>query len=98
MSESAPSGSENENAEQAPGTFHRYRIAPRQLLLDPTDQLTPEQLQVYSDFTDSFSKPNFKLLPGTTFPLELSALAKAAPCLQGLQLDGTEDRVRRFIR
>jgi hypothetical protein len=54
-------------------------------------QLTPEQLQLYSDFIDSFSKTNFKFLSSTTFPLELSALPKAVPCLQGLQLDGTED-------
>jgi hypothetical protein len=54
-------------------------------------QLTPEQLQLYSDFIDSFSKTHFKFLSSTTFPLELSALPKAAPCLQGLQLDGTEE-------
>ena len=54
-------------------------------------QPTPEQLQVYGDFIDSFSKTNFKFLSSTTFPLELSALPKAVPCLQGLQLDGTED-------
>jgi hypothetical protein len=49
-----------------------------------------EQLQVYRDFIDSFSKTNFKSLSDRTFPLDLSSLGKDAACLQGLQLEDTK--------
>jgi len=51
--------------------------------------LTTEQLQVYGDFIESFSKMNFKFVSNRTFPLDLSSVGKDAVCLQGLQLEGT---------
>src|ERR1700678_60436 len=53
--------------------------------------LTPEQLQVYGDFIESFSKTNFRVLSNRTFPLDLSGLGKDAACLQGLQLEDTQE-------
>jgi hypothetical protein len=53
--------------------------------------LTPEQLQVYSDFIESVRKTNFKALSNRTFPLDLSGLGKDAACLQGLQLEDTQE-------
>lgn len=53
--------------------------------------LTSEQLQVYGDFIESFSKMNFKFLSNRTFPLDLSSVGKHAACLQGLQFEGTEE-------
>jgi hypothetical protein len=55
--------------------------------------LTPEELQVYGDFIDSFSKTNFKFLSDKTFPLDLSGFGKDAPCLQGIQLEEANDSV-----
>jgi hypothetical protein len=53
--------------------------------------LTSEQLQVYGDFIESFSKTNFKFLSTRTFPLDLSNVGKDAACLQGLQLEGMDE-------
>lgn len=53
--------------------------------------LTPERLQVYSDFIESFSRTNFRVLSNRTFPLDLSGLGKNAACMQGLQLDDTQE-------
>jgi hypothetical protein len=53
--------------------------------------LTSEQLQVYGDFIESFSKMNFKFLSSRTFPLDLSTVGKDAPCLQGLELEGVDE-------
>jgi hypothetical protein len=53
--------------------------------------LTPNQLQVYGDLIDSFSKTDFKSLSDRTFPLDLSALGKDAPCLQGIELEETKE-------
>lgn len=53
--------------------------------------LTPEQLQVYGDFIESFSKTNFKFLSNRTFPLDLSSVGKDAACMQGLQLEGADE-------
>jgi len=53
--------------------------------------LTSEQLQVYGDFIESFSKMNFKFLSNKTLPLDLSSLGKDASCLQGLQFEGAEE-------
>lgn len=50
--------------------------------------LNAEQLQVYGDFIESFSKTNFKFLSNRTFPLDLSGIGKDAACLQGVQLEG----------
>jgi len=52
--------------------------------------LSSEQLQVYGDFIDSFSKMNFKFLSNTTFSLDLSTIRKDAACLQGIQLQDAE--------
>ena len=54
-------------------------------------QLTSEQVQVYADFTESFSKMNFKFLSNRTFPLNLSSIGKDPVCVRGLQLEGTEE-------
>jgi len=56
--------------------------------------LTSEKLQVYGDFIESFSKMNFKFLSTRTFPLDLSSVGKDAACLQGLQLEGTDESRR----
>ena len=53
--------------------------------------LTSEQLQVYGDFVESFSKTNFKFLSNKTFPLDLSSVGENAACLQGLQLEGADE-------
>jgi hypothetical protein len=53
--------------------------------------LTSEQLQVYGDFIESFRKMKFKFLSNKILPLDLSSLGKDAPCLQGLQLEGTDE-------
>ena len=53
--------------------------------------LNAKQLQVYRDFIDSFSETNFKSLSDRTFLLDLSALEKDAPCLQGIQLEETKE-------
>lgn len=53
--------------------------------------LTSEQLQVYGDFIESFSKMNFKSVSNRTFPLDLSSVGKDAACLQGLQLESTDE-------
>ena len=53
--------------------------------------LTSEQLQVYGDFIESFSKTNVKFLSTRTFPLDLSSVGKDAACLQGLQLEGMDE-------
>ena len=52
-----------------------------------TSSLSSEQVQVYADFIDSFSRTNFKLLSSKTFPLNLSVVAKDAVCLQGVHLE-----------
>jgi len=52
-----------------------------------TAQLTSEQLQVYGDFLESFSKMNFKFLSNRTFPLDPSRVGKDAACLKGLQIE-----------
>jgi hypothetical protein len=52
---------------------------------------TPEQLQVYGDFIESFSKTNFKFLSNRTFPLDLSGVGKDAACLQGVELEGVDE-------
>lgn len=49
-----------------------------------------ERLQVYGDFVELFSKTNFKVLSDRTFPLDLSGIGKDAPCLRGIELEGTE--------
>jgi hypothetical protein len=53
--------------------------------------LTSDRLQVYADFIESFSKTNFKFLSNRTFPLDLSGVDKDTACLQGLELEGTEE-------
>ena len=53
--------------------------------------LTPKQLQVYGYLIDSLSKTNFKSFSDSTFPLDLSAVGKDAPCLQGIQLEDTKE-------
>ena len=57
--------------------------------------LNSEQLHVYADFIQSFSKTNFKFLSNETFPLDLSSLAKDAACLRGFQLDETKELSKR---
>lgn len=52
-----------------------------------TSSLSSEQVQVYADFIDSFSKTGFKLLSNKTFPLNLTVVAKDAVCLQGVHLE-----------
>lgn len=58
------------------------------------DSLTPERLQVYGDFIESFSAMHFTLLSDRTFPLGLSSLGKGAPCLQGLELEGSPEATK----
>jgi len=53
--------------------------------------LTSQRLQVYGDFIESFSKMNFKFLANKTFPLDLTIVGKDAACLQGIELEGTEE-------
>jgi hypothetical protein len=48
---------------------------------------TAEEVGVYADFIDSFAKTKFKSLSRSTFPLNLSGIAKDAACLQGLDLE-----------
>jgi len=52
-----------------------------------SSSLTPEQVQVYADFIDAFSKTAFRVLLSRTFPLRLSGVAKDAACLQGIHLE-----------
>lgn len=52
-----------------------------------SSSLTPEQVQVYADFIDSFSQTGFRVLLNRTFPLSLSVVAKDAACLQGVHLE-----------
>jgi hypothetical protein len=54
--------------------------------------LTSDQLQVYGDFIGSSA--NFKYLSNKTFPLDLSSLAKDAPCLQGFQLEVSDESTK----
>jgi hypothetical protein len=51
--------------------------------------LTSEESQVYGDFIESSA--SFKFLSDRTFPLDLSSLAKDAPCLRGLQLEPSNE-------
>jgi hypothetical protein len=52
--------------------------------------LTSEQSRVYGDFIEAYSKMNFKFLSNKTFPLDLSSVGKDSACLQGFQLEGSE--------
>jgi len=52
---------------------------------------TSQQVEVYGDFIESFSRMNFKFLSNRTFPLELASLGKDASCLQGLQLEAAPE-------
>lgn len=52
-----------------------------------SSSLTPEQVQVYADFIDSFSQTGFRVLLNRTFSLSLSVVAKDAACLQGVHLE-----------
>jgi hypothetical protein len=52
-----------------------------------SSSLTPEQVQVYADFIDSFTQTGFRVLLNRTFPLSLTVVAKDAECLQGIHLE-----------
>lgn len=56
----------------------------------PEKPLTSEQLQLYSDFLERFSKLNFTSLSNRTFPIDLSTVDKDAPCLHDLQFGARE--------
>src|ERR1700685_3554955 len=53
--------------------------------------LNSEQLEVYGEFIDSFSRMNFKFLSKKTYPLDLSSLGRDAPCLHGLQFQSATE-------
>ena len=50
--------------------------------------LTPEQVRVYSDFSDEFSALHFGRLANQTAPFVPSDLPDESACVQGLDLEG----------
>jgi len=60
----------------------------------PEKSLTSEQLQVYSDFLERFSKLHFTSLSNRTFPFDLSAVDRDAPCLRGLQFEAVRESTK----
>src|SRR6202035_3765547 len=56
-----------------------------------TSPLSAEQLQVYSDFLETFSALHFRRLANQTVPFVPSDLPQGSPCVQGIDLEGQSD-------